>query len=94
PSRSETWGLVVNEALATGLPCVVSESVGCAPDLVVPGVTGATHPVGNVAALADALARLRESAGAQADACLQKAREYSFGPAAAGLVAACRSAVS
>src|SRR2546425_4634910 len=30
----ETWGLVVNEALATGLPCIVSDRVGCAPDLV------------------------------------------------------------
>jgi glycosyltransferase involved in cell wall biosynthesis len=32
--RSETWGLVVNEALHHGLPCVVSERVGCAPDLI------------------------------------------------------------
>jgi glycosyltransferase involved in cell wall biosynthesis len=40
PSRSETWGLVVNEALHHGLPCVVSEKVGCAPDLVEPGRTG------------------------------------------------------
>src|SRR5262249_10363056 len=33
PSVRESWGLVVNEALATGLPAVVSEAVGCAPDL-------------------------------------------------------------
>src|SRR5205807_3731601 len=33
PSRhSETWGLVVNEALHHGVPCVVSQAVGCAPD--------------------------------------------------------------
>ncbi|MGG7380195.1 glycosyltransferase, partial [Escherichia coli] len=32
PSTSETWGLVVNEALATGLPCVVSSGVGAGPD--------------------------------------------------------------
>jgi len=30
----ETWGLVVNEALASGLPCVVSDACGCAEDLV------------------------------------------------------------
>ena len=37
----ETWGLVVNEALAAGLPVVVSDRVGCQPDLVIEGETGA-----------------------------------------------------
>lgn len=39
-STSEQWGLVVNEAMAAGLPVVVSERCGCAPDLVRPGVNG------------------------------------------------------
>jgi len=30
---SETWGLVVNEAMASGLPCIISDRCGCAPDL-------------------------------------------------------------
>jgi glycosyltransferase involved in cell wall biosynthesis len=34
PSRVEEWGLVVNEAMAAGLPVVVSERAGCAEDLV------------------------------------------------------------
>ena len=33
PSSSETWGLSVNEALACGTRCVVSDHVGCGPDL-------------------------------------------------------------
>jgi glycosyltransferase involved in cell wall biosynthesis len=33
---TETWGLVVNEALVCGRPVIVSETVGCAPDLVSP----------------------------------------------------------
>lgn len=33
PSFSETWGLSVNEALACGTRCVVSDRVGCGPDL-------------------------------------------------------------
>jgi glycosyltransferase involved in cell wall biosynthesis len=34
PSLSEPWGLVVNEALFTGIPVIVSDRCGCAPDLV------------------------------------------------------------
>lgn len=37
PSDSrETWGLVVNEAMASGTPCIVSDACGCAEDLVAP----------------------------------------------------------
>ncbi len=39
-SQTDEWGLVVNEAMACGTPVLVSRFVGCAPDLVVPGVTG------------------------------------------------------
>jgi glycosyltransferase involved in cell wall biosynthesis len=54
---SETWGLVVNEALHHGLPCVVSEAVGCAPDLVSPGVTGEVSEIGSVRSSATAIHR-------------------------------------
>ena len=37
PSLWEEWGLVVNEAMAAGLPVVVSETAGCAEDLLKPG---------------------------------------------------------
>ena len=54
PSDSrETWGLVVNEAMAACLPVVVSDAAGCSPDLVRSGENGFTYPCGNVAALAD-----------------------------------------
>jgi glycosyltransferase involved in cell wall biosynthesis len=48
----ETWGLVVNEAMACGLPAIVSEEVGCGPDLVIAGETGDTFPTGDTHALA------------------------------------------
>ena len=51
----ETWGLVVNEAMACGIPAIVSDVVGCGPDLIDPGQTGATFPFGDVAALASAI---------------------------------------
>jgi len=48
PSLSEPWGLVVNEAMASGLPVLVSNRCGCVPDLVRPGINGYTfdpeHP--------------------------------------------------
>lgn len=37
PSQREEWGLVVNEAMASGLPVIVSETAGCAEDLLEPG---------------------------------------------------------
>jgi glycosyltransferase involved in cell wall biosynthesis len=54
----ETWGLVVNEAMASGLPCVVSDSCGCAEDLVRPIDPDLCFPVGNVKAICNALASL------------------------------------
>jgi 1,2-diacylglycerol 3-alpha-glucosyltransferase len=39
-SHFEQWGLVVNEAMASGLPVMVSRVCGCAPDLVQEGVNG------------------------------------------------------
>jgi glycosyltransferase involved in cell wall biosynthesis len=54
----ETWGLVVNEAMACGRPALVSDRVGCAADLIVPGVTGDVFPFGDTAALAAKLTQL------------------------------------
>src|SRR5262249_3066748 len=55
--HSETWGLVVNEALHHGMPAVVSESVGCGPDLIEPGLTGEFCTTSSTKSLAAALQR-------------------------------------
>lgn len=47
-SVSETWGLVVNEAMSAGLPVLVSERCGCAHDLVKSGVNGFTFDPYNI----------------------------------------------
>jgi glycosyltransferase involved in cell wall biosynthesis len=56
--RGETWGLVVNEAMACGLPAIVSNQVGCAEDLVEPAQTGAVFPCRDVNALSLAMKSL------------------------------------
>jgi glycosyltransferase involved in cell wall biosynthesis len=62
PSLFEPWGLVVNEAMASGLPCVVSDAVGCGEDLITAGETGSVFPTRDVAALAEALGALAADA--------------------------------
>lgn len=61
PSHFEPWGLVVNEAMAAGLPTIVTDRVGCGDDLVRPGVTGIVVPAKNPHALRDALKMLAEN---------------------------------
>jgi glycosyltransferase involved in cell wall biosynthesis len=57
----ETWGLVVNEAMACARPCIVSDRVGCGPDLIIPQETGSIFPLGNVEALANSMLELARS---------------------------------
>ncbi len=57
----EEWGLVVNEAMSVGKPVIVTESVGCAYELVKNGENGFIIPDRNVKALFDALKKLISS---------------------------------
>ncbi len=57
PSRHEPWGLIVNEAMAAGCPCIVSTDVGSHADLITDGIEGFVYPTGNIPALTAALAR-------------------------------------
>lgn len=61
PTHSDTWGLVVNEAMACGLPLICSEIAGCAADLV--NANGLTTPPRDVQQLARAMEELAKDAG-------------------------------
>jgi glycosyltransferase involved in cell wall biosynthesis len=78
-SAEETWGLVANEAMACGLPVIASDAVGCAPDLIDPGNTGWTYPMGCIAALAAALDRIEDLRGRSSMARDLRAKMEVFG---------------
>jgi glycosyltransferase involved in cell wall biosynthesis len=91
--QSETWGLVVNEALRHGVPCVVSEAVGCAPDLIEPGVTGGVSETGSAPSLTSALHRALAMVSRRdvRDACRARVADYSVERAARGIAEAYNS---
>lgn len=62
PSLFEPWGLVVNEAMAAGVPVIASTACGCVPDLLTPR-TGFTFDPGRM----EALIRVLERAAALSD---------------------------
>lgn len=96
PSKRETWGLVVNEALNFGLPVVVSDAVGSARDLVEPGRSGFLFPADDTTAFASALSTLigdvdlRRSMGQRG---LEIVEAWNYDAAARGVVEACERAV-
>jgi len=61
PSVSETWGLAVNEAMACGLPVIVSDRCGCREDLVRDGENGFLFDPLDPEGLGKALARVRKA---------------------------------
>jgi glycosyltransferase involved in cell wall biosynthesis len=90
PSAVETWGLVVNEAMASGLPCIVSDRAGCSPDLVDCGSTGDIYPMGDAGALSALMAHYADSGrlAAMGRNAARKIESYSVPAAASALLKA------
>ncbi len=97
PSQFDSWGLVVNEAMQFGLPVIVSDMVGCAPDLVKTNETGFIFPVGNVYALAQSMLQFLNSPGLSAKMgaqAIELVSRYSTTAAADGILQAAYSVTS
>jgi glycosyltransferase involved in cell wall biosynthesis len=96
-SRHETWGVVVNEAAASGLPLVLSDRVGAAYDLLQDGENGFLVPADDVGAAADALRtlaadpELRRRMGARSR---ELVRGWNYDASVEAFVAAVRDATS
>jgi glycosyltransferase involved in cell wall biosynthesis len=97
PSRGayETWGLAINEAMHLGLPCLVSDVVGCQRDLVIPGKTGWVFPADNFSALAATLSTALRTTPEEMQRFSQAATEtmkgYTYQQTSAGLLQALAS---
>ena len=48
PSKYETWGLVINEAMAAGLPVICSRNCSSSRDLIINGKTGYVYNLGDI----------------------------------------------
>jgi glycosyltransferase involved in cell wall biosynthesis len=96
PSRGlyETWGLAVNEAMHLGVPCLVSDRVGCQRDLVTDGETGWVFSSSDPSALAPKLALALATLADPADrerirqAVAARISGYTYAQTTAGLLAA------
>jgi glycosyltransferase involved in cell wall biosynthesis len=81
PSRHEPWGLIVNEVMNARRPVIVTDDVGCAPDLITDGVEGFVYPVGDVDALTERLRRMfatPETAVQMGERAFERISRWSF----------------
>src|SRR5208282_1157569 len=91
PTHSDPWGLVVNEAMACGLPIIASSVAGCSADLVEDGWNGYVVPPRDLEKLRVAMEtvvrqpELRHQMSARS---LERIRDYSPEACAEGLAAA------
>ena len=96
-SRHETWGVVVNEAAASGLPLVLSDRVGAAYDLLRNGENGFVVPSDDVRAVADALRKLAADPDLRrrmGERSRELVRAWGYEPSVENFVAAVREATS
>ena len=61
PSKYETWGLVINEAMASGLPVICSKNCSSSRDLIINGKTGYVYNLGDIKFLKKIIIELSEN---------------------------------
>lgn len=93
PSVRENWGLIVNEVMNAGRAVIVSDEVGCAVDLVLPGENGMIYPARDITALKEALFQLLSDPKRlkkMGEKSLERIAQWGIAETAAGIIEACR----
>lgn len=90
PTSMDCWGVVVNEACAAGVPCVVSPHTGVVGELIKDGVTGHVCPLDEASWVDRVVALLSDEAlwGSVSRAASLEVNRYTFANAAKGLLGA------
>ena len=91
PTHTDPWGLVVNEAMACGLPAISSDAAGCAADLVENSWNGRVFSAGDIQQLAcvmDELGRDAERRSVMGQRSLERIQQYSPEAWAEGMASA------
>ena len=94
--EKETWGLVVNEAMVCGLPAVVSDRVGCGPDLITSGQTGEVFSYRDIHGLSNIMVKLandQEYLGKMKMQVKKRIDSYSIEKTVEGTLSALRAVV-
>jgi glycosyltransferase involved in cell wall biosynthesis len=88
PTHTDTWGLVVNEAMACGLPVISSDAAGCVADLVEDEWNGRVVSAGDIGQLASAMDELAGDAARRSlmgQRSMERIQQYSPSAWASGM---------
>jgi glycosyltransferase involved in cell wall biosynthesis len=95
PTKNDPWGVVVNEAMASGMPVITCDNAGVANDLVIDGYNGFVLPL-EEKVWADTIFEIFDSSDKYkmlSDNALQHVQIYSFENAAKGIIEAVNSVI-
>lgn len=87
PTLLDVWGLVVNEAMASGVPVLCSRYAGCAEELIIPGETGDVFDPEDTIAFSDLLRKWLQRPTTPPNSVLQEhIQHWSFSRSVSGII--------
>ena len=95
PTRSDSWGIVANEACAVATPVITCDNAGAANDLIIDGVTGFVLPLNSDLWVEKTLELLNDKNlyNKISRTAIEKVQEYNFDVATEGFIKACEKSL-